>query len=225
MQNRSRLRGARRRAYTRRMTTRQPHSGFLTVDEYLALENALPVRHEYVAGRAYAMSGTTLRHNLIASNIHACLRAAARGGSCQAYIIDIKLRAAGDRIYYPDGIVVCAPHAGDTLVLDDPCLVVEVTSRSTRRTDHGEKLAAYLGMPSLRAYLIAEHDRRLVTLHSREATGEWNRHELDSVGRFDIPCPQATLSLDEIYEGVEMPPLRVSEEPDEEDAWVDLARL
>jgi hypothetical protein len=37
-----------------------------------------------------------------------------------------------------------------------------------------------------------------------------------------LPCPQSTLSLDEIYEGVELPPLRVSEEPDDEDTWVEL---
>jgi Uma2 family endonuclease len=100
-------------------------------------------------------------------------------------------------------------------------LIVEVTSRSTRRIDHGEKMDAYFGIPSLRGYLIAEHDRRSVTLHARAAGGDWQRTELLASGRFELPCPSSSLSLDEIYEGVEMPPLRVSEEPDDEDTWVD----
>jgi Uma2 family endonuclease len=172
------------------------------------------------------MSGTTARHNQIVTNIYTRLRAAARGGPCRAYVIDLKVRAGHDRIYYPDGVVVCTPHAGDTLIFDDPCLIVEVTSRSTRRLDHGEKMDGYLGIPSLRGYLIAEHDRRRVTLHARAAAGEWQRTELLASGRLDLPCPASSLSLDEIYEGVELPPLRVSEEPDDdEDTWVDLGGL
>ena len=140
----------------------------MSIEEFLELENASTARHEYVAGQVYAMVGTTGRHNAIALNVVTRLRAASRNGACSVYIIDLKVRAGRDRIYYPDGVVVCSPHAGDTLVFDNPCLILEVTSRSTRRIDRGEKLDAYLAIPSLRAYVIAEQDRRHVTFYSRE---------------------------------------------------------
>ena len=150
----------------------------------------------------YARAGASARHNTIALNIHTRLRTAAHGGPCHAYVIDLKVRAARDRIYYPDGVVVCAPHDGDTLVIDEPCLIVEVTSRATRRLDRGEKLEAYLAIPSLRGYLVAEHDRRHVTLYSRRAGGEWRRDEVVTSGSVELPCPATTLSMDDVYEGI-----------------------
>ena len=75
---------------------------------------------------------------------------------------------------------------GDTLVFDDPCLIVEVTSRWTRRIDRGEKLDGYLSLPSLRGYLIAEHDRQHVTFYSREVSGEWSREEVVGHDWFEL---------------------------------------
>ena len=37
----------------------------MTVEEYFRFEEGSQVRHEYVSGELYAMSGATLRHNLI----------------------------------------------------------------------------------------------------------------------------------------------------------------
>ena len=214
---------------------REKHVGLgpLTVDEYLAFEEKSQRRHEFVAGRVYAMSGTTARHNRIALNIAKHLQAAPGRGACQAYAIDLKVRAARDRIYYPDGVVVCTPHDGDTLIFDEPCLILEVTSRSSRRIDRGEKLDAYLAMPSLRGYMIAEHDRRHVSLYSRSSGGSWDREEVVTSGRLTIPCPATPLSLDDVYEAVEFPPLRIREdgedddfdEDGDEDEWAELLDL
>jgi Uma2 family endonuclease len=193
--------------------------GLMTVEQFLAFERGSARRHEYVAGHVYLMTGTTTRHNQIALNIHSRLRTLARDRGCMAYALDLMVRA-GDRFYYPDGVVVCAPHTGDTLLFEAPCLVVEVTSRSSRRTDHGEKLDAYLRIPSLRGYWIAEHNRRSVAVYTRGSDGTWAREEAVGAGSLEVPCVSGTLTLDEVYEGVEMPPLSVREEYEgEDDAW------
>jgi Uma2 family endonuclease len=203
----------------------RPGLGPLSVEEYLNFENGSTSRHEFVAGRMYALAGNSARHNLIASNICARLQTAARGGPCQAYIIDLKVRASHDRIYYPDGIVACLPHDDETHIIEAPCLIIEVTSRATRRIDRGEKLDAYLAIPSLRGYLIAEHDRRHVTLYSRPAGVEWRREEIVTSGSVALPCPVATLSLDDVYDGIEMSPLRVREDPEGDEDWLELEDL
>lgn len=193
--------------------------GPLTVDEYLAWEENSPIRHEYVRGRVYAMSGTKARHNAIVNNMLRHVWPVR--GACAVYTIDLKVRPAEDRIYYPDCVVVCSPHDLDTLIFSDPCLIVEVTSRSTRRIDRGEKLDAYLAMPSLRGYLIVEGDRRHATLYTREETG-WARDEIVGSGDVKLPCIGATLALDNIYEGAD-PPKRVregDEDGDADDDWL-----
>ncbi len=45
----------------------------MTVDEYLKSEDIATVRHEYVGGQAFAMSGATDAHNVICGNLYAVL--------------------------------------------------------------------------------------------------------------------------------------------------------
>ena len=66
----------------------------MTVEDYFRLEETSPIRHEYVAGEVYAMSGATARHNRIAGNIFARLLPLARAGPCDAFMNDMRLEAA-----------------------------------------------------------------------------------------------------------------------------------
>ena len=49
--------------------------GPISAEEYLRLEAQSPVRHEYVSGEVFAMTGGTLRHNVIARNLAVALHA------------------------------------------------------------------------------------------------------------------------------------------------------
>jgi Uma2 family endonuclease len=189
----------------------------MSVDEYLAFEESSPERHEYVAGVTYVMTGASLRHNLISSNILRNLHGPARRRGCRVYMEGVKLRAAEDKIYYPDVIVACREPAEDQLVVDSPSIVVEVTSPSTRTTDRREKLAAYRLIPCLESYLIVEQRRRMVTVYSRVHGGEWQGMEYFGTGDISIPFLGTVLTLDQIYDDVPLPPLQVGEEAEELD--------
>jgi Uma2 family endonuclease len=181
-----------------------PH-GLPSVEEYLALEEESTIRHEYVAGMIYAHAGGASRHNAIATNVLAALWIAARGGTCRVYGSDMRLRTAEDVFYYPDVMVVCGDdEAGDgALHQHSPCLVVEITSPNTEPIDRREKAFTYRKIPSLQAYLIVDQNRRWVERHWRDETGEWRQGGLTDGGSIPIPCPESSLSLDEIYEGLE----------------------
>jgi hypothetical protein len=71
-------------------------SSILTVDEYLEFENSSDVRHDYIGGKIYAMSGVSEPHARIVGNLHAACHAHFRGGPCRAYLADFKfhLKAA-----------------------------------------------------------------------------------------------------------------------------------
>ena len=58
----------------------------MTVEEYFQFEERSTIKHEYVAGEVYAMSGATARHNLIAGAIFATLFSAADDGSCRVFM-------------------------------------------------------------------------------------------------------------------------------------------
>jgi Uma2 family endonuclease len=190
----------------------------ITVDEYLAFEMANSVRHEYVDGEIYAMSGASRRHSRISMNIAARAWQSARGGPCRVHCSEFKARI-GRIYYYPDVMVACGPEPSDQYVENEPCVVVEVLSPSTESTDRREKLMVYRRVASLRAYLIVDQERRLVDHHWRDIEGGWRHTTLEERGEIRLPCPaDLTITLDEIYDEVELPPLedvlRVREEAD-----------
>jgi Uma2 family endonuclease len=193
----------------------------MSIEEYLAFEETALERHEYVAGEVFAMTGASLRHNRICSNILRSLHGPARRKGCWVYIEAVKLRAASDIIYYPDIIVSCGRAGDDELVVDAPSLIVEVASPSTRGIDRREKLATYRRIASLQAYLLVEQRQRQVVLYARDAIDEWQRIELVGAGDAPLPFLDFSLTLDAIYEDIELPPMQVGEETDDDAYDVD----
>src|SRR5215210_4129937 len=126
----------------------------LSVGGYLEGERDSEVRHEYVAGQAYAMAGASARHNRIALNIAGRLNDHLAGGECEAFMADMKIRVAPDLFYYPDVVVTCDPPGGDPYFRTTPRLIIEVLSPTTERTDRHEKMAAYKSCPSVQEYAL-----------------------------------------------------------------------
>jgi len=178
----------------------------MTVEEYFRFEESSPIKHEYVAGEVYAMSGATARHNRIAGNVLVRLTLAARPGPCDVFSSDMRVEVARDRYYYPDIAIVCTPIADSDIVARDPCVVVEVTSPSTARIDRGEKLDAYRSIATLQSYLIVDHRRRRVERHWPDALGsECRREEIIGENQVRVPCLDVELTLGEIHEQLELP--------------------
>ena len=189
----------------------------LTLEEYLAFEEQTPLRHEYIAGEVFAMAGASTRHNLIIQNIVALLRPAARRRGCRVFVEGVKLRAGSDRVYYPDVLVACGKAAEVEQIVEEPSIVVEVTSPSSRATDRREKLDAYQRLPSLRSYLIVEQRHPRVLAYSRDTDGSWLREELAGAGTVSLRAIDLAITLDEIYDDIPMPPLAVGEDEEEDE--------
>lgn len=178
----------------------------LSVADYLAGERAAEVRHEYVSGYAYAMTGerpgASARHNRIAGNIFARLNEHLDGDECEPFISDMKIRVAPDLFYYPDVVVTCDKDAADPYFRTEPRLVVEVLSPTTERTDRREKLAAYKNCPSVREYALVSQDGMMVELH-RRAGDEWRTELLtEPEEQCAFESVGLTLSLGDIYRNV-----------------------
>ena len=180
---------------------------FITVSDYLAGEEISETKHEYIGGTVHAMAGATNRHNSIAVNSLASLHGQLRGKTCQPFNSDTKVRIEfpdHTRFYYPDAVVVCQTNPATDHFQNQPVVVIEILSDSTRRADLGEKRDAYLTISSLKVLLFVEPDAPSVSLHRRMPEGGFaiERHAgIDAV----IPLPEieATLALSDVYERVE----------------------
>jgi Uma2 family endonuclease len=199
------------------MATR-PQARLMTLKEYFAFEHASSVKHEYVDGEVHAMSGVTRRHSQIVANIGANLWVARRGSGCRVHTGEVKLQTER-AVYYPDVMVACGPPPANEYVEDAPCLLVEVLSPSTERIDRREKRVVYQRIASLQAYLIVDQDRRAVDWYARGDDGAWTHATLVEGGEITLSCPAVTLTLDEIYEGVELPPADARRVREDEPAY------
>jgi Uma2 family endonuclease len=201
------------------------HERYYTVEEYLELEATAQVKHEYLDGRIYAMTGGTLNHARLVGNVHGGLRAQLRGRPCEAFMSDVMVRIDATGLHtYPDVSALCGKprteRAGD-LILLNPSVLVEVLSPSTERYDRGDKFLHYRQISSLREYVLVSQEWMHLERFSRPADGaEWGFADARGPdGEIALPSIGAVLHLREVYERVDVPPtppLRVVREPDEE---------
>lgn len=177
-----------------------PQINGLTELEYLEGEQDSLVKHEYVNGQAFAMAGSSRRHNRIALNIVKALDQKNKN-QCEVYASDIKVRIESRKsYYYPDVVMDCSGEMNDEYYLEQPCLIAEVLSGSTLRKDYQEKLLAYQTIPSLQAYLIVAQDKAQVDYFYRSEDGSWwVEHFVELEDVIDIVCGGVSLSLKEVY--------------------------
>jgi Uma2 family endonuclease len=176
----------------------------LTAEEYLEFEQTAELRHEFVAGTLYAMSGPSESHHRIAGNLFAAFHAHLRGGPCNAYISDFKLRLkAGqeDVFYYPDIMVACGREGMTEYYLEHPKLIIEVLSPSTEQIDRREKAQNYRQIATLQEYVLIAQKHPHVEIHRRaDGWGLTALNSLDDAAEFR--SIGLSLPLRQMYEDV-----------------------
>jgi Uma2 family endonuclease len=174
-------------------------------ETYLAWEERQTEKHEFIAGELFAMGGARREHVVVSLNLAAAFKQRLRGGPCQAYVADLKLRVeAAKAFFYPDVMVSCDPrdHAAGPFITH-PILIVEVLSESTAGFDRGDKFAAYRTLPSLREYVLVDIAARRLETFRRTPENDWLFHEfLPGCGECFFPALNVSIPFDEIFENV-----------------------
>ena len=180
----------------------------MTPAEYLAFERVqTDAKHEYLHGEITAMSGASLVHNIIVTNLVINIGTQMRGRPCNVFSSDMRVKIPATGLYtYPDIAALCGvpqleDAAADTLL--NPSVIIEVLSPSTEAYDRGTKFAHYQTIGSLQEYVLVAQDKPRIEIFRRQENGDW----LYSVAQ----TPEATVRLDvincelalaEVYEGV-----------------------
>ncbi|HJL19594.1 MAG TPA: Uma2 family endonuclease [Sandaracinaceae bacterium LLY-WYZ-13_1] len=172
------------------------------VEEYLALDEASDLRHEYLNGFVVAMAGASPRHNRVVGNVITALNNALRDSKCGVFDSGQRVRVSATGGYvYPDAVVTCdTPIFTDERPrsLENPLLVVEVLSKTTRDRDEGAKLGHYRRVASVQEVLVVDANERRVAHYRRLETGQWIITDLTE-GAVELPCVDATLDLETLY--------------------------
>jgi Uma2 family endonuclease len=176
-------------------------SGLLLVSTH-GWDDGTEARYELVHGAPVAMAPPSGRHVVITRNI---ARALDRQlvGPCGAFTAGGVARVeSGDQFRLPDVFVSWEPTP--PVHFREPRLVVEVLSPSTEKEDRTEKLDFYRSLPSVEAIVLVWQERRRVLLVERDGE-RWLIRDLIGGGSFDLVGLGTRLSLDEVYEGVDLP--------------------
>lgn len=187
----------------------RPPKSYLSAEEYLALDRSSDFRSEYVDGEMVAMAGGSWEHSLIIGNALAELKQQLRGGPCKVHASDLRVQAADGLRTYPDVVVVCgepsfADKHRDTVT--NPKLIIEVLSPTTESYDRGRKFESYRTLPSLEEYVLISQDRPRVERFLRQQDSAWLFVEVAGLQEaIALPSLGCRLSLEALYEGVELP--------------------
>ena len=190
----------------------------LTAAEYLAIEAAAEVRHEFHDGELFAMSGGTLWHNLIKDNFARALGNRLEGRGCRVVTSDQRVKVDATGLYtYPDVLVFCGSATmedGIHHTLTNPLLIVEVLSESTEKYDRGIKFGHYRRLATLREYVLVAQDRLSVesflrTSGESDPAGNGDHWILSAAAELGASIHLGSLGvsvpLTELYDGVEFP--------------------
>ena len=171
----------------------------ITEDEYLEGEQLSDVKHELIDGYAYAMAGTSKNHERIAGNAYRKIGNHLEASSCEPFGSDMKVKVASN-FFYPDVTVVCDDPTDNDYYTESPVIIVEVLSKSTRRTDQTVKRQNYLQIPSLQEYLLIEQD--IVDIEVLHRNDDWRGSHYYMGDEFTLNSIGLTLLVEDIYHRV-----------------------
>ena len=182
---------------------------YVPYQEYLALEEKSPTKHEWLDGvifdmEAHGMAGGTPNHAGLAAAVTLLLGLQLRGKPCRVFSSDLKVRVLATGLAtYPDLTVVCSKletDPQDANAVTNPTLLVEVLSDSSEAYDRGEKFAHYRRLPSLREYVLVSHLTPRIEVWRRNESSRWELAQEACVGeQAELASVACALPVDEVY--------------------------
>jgi Uma2 family endonuclease len=175
----------------------------ITVEQFLAIVwDDSDAKAELDNGVIRMMGGGSGAHARIQSRLIGTLFAKLRGTGCTPYGPDTGLRTHDLSLRYPDVTVYCGrdgPENDSLLAFDDPKLVAEILSPSTRRGDIERKLPEYRALPGLQHILYVDPESETVRLFTRTGPRAWNEAEFSDGEAIELTEFGFTLNWSDIF--------------------------
>jgi Uma2 family endonuclease len=179
----------------------------LSPEEYLAKERVSKERNEYFEGKTITMTGASLAHNRILINLIREIGSVLKDKPCEILPTDMRVTVPSRQAYmYPDATIVCGgPEMEDKQfdTLQNPVVIFEILSPSTKNHDRGKKFTFYKQIPSFREYVLIDSSECFVEISRRQEDGSWQfEATTDPYGHMTLSSIRYPLSLEELYRNV-----------------------
>jgi Uma2 family endonuclease len=184
------------------MATDAVERNVTTVAEYLAIDRGSAIKHEFLDGEIFSMTGASLSHNIIVANLIGELRQATRHRPCTVFASDARVKTPSGLFCYPDVTALCGQidrSDEDQNTLTNPQLIIEVLSDSTEGYDRGKKFRHYRSIPSLVDFVLVSQTERQVEHFSHREDGTWIFSTHKNQEKLTLPSLDCEIHLDEIY--------------------------
>ena len=182
-----------------------PHGAArMTVGEFLAWSELQPdgTRYELVDGRAVEMQAERNRHALVKADVWRLLGDAVIAADlpCIAFPDGVTVAVSDLQARRPDVVLQCEGDIDlEAVTCDSPLVLVEIASPSTARVDTTSKLAEYMGLDSVRHYLVIDPETRLAYHHSRASAGGDILTRIVTDGAFELDPPGVSVALADCF--------------------------
>jgi Uma2 family endonuclease len=180
------------------------HFPRFTPAEYFAWEEQQQIRHEYIDGEVYAMSGGTINHSEIALNFGSLLKSHLRGSGCRTLNSDARVNILSSSDYvYPDVSVTCDQRDKTTAqYITYPCLIVEVLSPFTEAYDRGNKFKLYRRNPILQEYVLVDAETMAIELFRKNDGDTWRIIDYEPGNVVELDSIKLTFPIEQVYEDI-----------------------
>ncbi|HEY4159755.1 MAG TPA: Uma2 family endonuclease [Polyangiaceae bacterium] len=173
-----------------------------TFRDYLQVDEASDVKHEYLDGLILGMAGGTPEHARLAAAVGARLSQQLANRRCAVFSEALRVRATETGFAgYPDVTVVCNDLARDPEnenTITNPSVVVEVLSPSTAEYDCGDKLRHYHSIASLAHVVLVAYDMPRIDVWTR-GSGGWSKATYLAGSSAELATIECTLDVDSLY--------------------------
>ncbi len=180
----------------------------ISAEAYLKDERARKEKVEFFNGKLIPMGGASNNHNRIVTNLVFLFYKSLIEKGYEIYSSDQRVFNPITSSYlYPDIVIIKGkPTFTDNHfdTLNNPFLIIEVTSKSTIDLDHGEKFVAYRSTTSLKEYVLVSQDRPFVETFFREEENKWQLGASQNMEEtISFKSVNLELNLKDIYRNVE----------------------
>lgn len=181
--------------------THEPEAA-MTREEFLAWVDQQPAgRFERIDGIVVGVTPERASHNLRKAAARDALRRAVSEAGvtpCQVYTDGMTVQVDNSD-FEPDALLRRGSRLpGDSIVVADPLVLVEVLSPDSGTRDRATKLRAYFKLPSVQHYLIVWPDEQRIVRHSRMPNSAIATQIFTS-GGITLDPPGITVTVEEFY--------------------------
>jgi Uma2 family endonuclease len=186
------------------MIAARQHYPRFTPEEYFAWEEQQNLKHEYLNGEVYAMSGGTVNHGRVSVNFTRLLGNHLENSECLVLNSDVRVHIQQSNDYvYPDVSVTCDDRdRRTTQFIAHPCLIIEVLSPSTEAYDRGKKFKLYRCSPVLHEYVLVSANEIEIDVFRKNDRKKWEETNYLAGDLVELESIDLTFPIEKIYQNI-----------------------